>query len=419
MKIQKWMDEHEQKLIDQLQEMVREPSVQLNEWGIQQKIAEWLEDLDFSVDMWEPSGTELFSHKAFMSKRENFKGSPNVVGVKKGAGRGKSIVLNGHVDVVPEGDLTDWREDPYAGMIKEGKLYGRGSTDMKGGNAAMLFALQAIDALDIQLKGDVIFHSVIEEESGGAGTLAAILKGYTADAALIPEPSNMKIFPKQQGSMWFRLNVKGKSAHGGTSYEGVNAITKTKQVLEVLEELENTRNARVTDPLFAQAPIPLPINVGVIEGGSWPSSVPDLVKIEGRVGISPEETVEEVQAEFHEAIHSLEETDPWFKSHPVEVEWFGARWLPGAINVDHPFMKILTKQYERVMGEQPPVEAAPWGTDGGILTAVGKTPSVVFGPGVTKMAHQANEYIKLVDVRRCAEVIAATLVNWCNEEENG
>ncbi|SER41553.1 peptidase [Salipaludibacillus aurantiacus] len=415
--IRQWMADHEKQLLSMLQQMIQEPSVQMNESGIQHKTARWLEDLDFTVDMWEPGGDELFNHHAFLSRREHFKGSPNVVGVRKGEGKGKSILLNGHIDVVPEGDLSDWAEDPYAGLVKDGKIYGRGATDMKGGNAAMLFALQAISSLEIPIKGDVIFHSVIEEESGGVGTLAAILRGYTADAALIPEPTNMKIFPKQQGSMWFRLKVKGKSAHGGTSYEGINAILKALEVIQALERLEKVRNDRVTDPLFAKAPIPLPINVGVIEGGEWPSSVPDLVKVEGRVGISPEETVQEAQEEFTRAIRAMEAEDKWFKDHPVEIEWFGARWLPGSIDVNHPFMEILTEQYKGITGKSPEVEAAPWGTDGGIITAVGSTPSVVFGPGITRMAHQANEYIEIEKVRQCAEVIASTIIEWCNVEE--
>lgn len=416
-KIQKWMMDQEQELILQLQKMIREPSIQFNEKGIQYKVAKSLLDLGFTVDMWEPGGSKLTEHDAFISSRENFDESPNVVGVLKGTGGGKSVILNGHVDVVPEGDVADWDEDPFAGSIKDGCIYGRGSTDMKGGNVAMLFALQAIEALEIPMKGDVVFHSVIEEESGGAGTLAAILKGYTADAALIPEPTNMKIFPKQQGSMWFRLLIKGKSAHGGMSYEGVNAIVKTQKILTVLEKLEKVRNARVTDPLYAQAPIPLPINVGVIEGGKWPSSVPDLVKVEGRVGFSDEETMKEVQIEFQEAIREMEKEDEWFKDHPVDVEWYGARWLPGSIDADHAFMNILTDQFEQVIGKPPQIEAAPWGTDGGLLTAVGKVPTVVFGPGVTKMAHQANEYIEITNVRQCAEVVASTLVKWCNMQD--
>ncbi|MCD8508607.1 MAG: peptidase [Bacillus sp. (in: Bacteria)] len=412
--IHEWMNENKQELIEMLQQMVKEPSTQMNEAGIQFLTKKWLQELKFNVDEWEPGGEELVGHEAFISARESFTGSPNVVGIKKGKGNGHSIVLNGHIDVVPEGDLSNWDEDPFSGLYKNGKVYGRGSTDMKGGNAAMLFALKAIHDLNLSLRGDVIFHSVIEEESGGAGTLAAILRGYTGDAAIIPEPTKMKIFPKQQGSMWFRLYVKGASAHGGTPYEGVNAIEKAQTVLNTLKELELIRNNRVTDPLFAKMPIPLPINVGVIEGGDWPSSVPDLVKIEGRCGISPDETVEDAKKEFQEWINKLGEEDEWFQKHPVKLEWFGARWFPGAIETDHPLMNMLTNNYKKVMGESPDVEAAPWGTDGGLLTAVGNTPSVVFGPGITNLAHYSNEHIEVEKVLQCAEIMANTIFEWCN-----
>lgn len=144
----------------------------------------------------------------------------------KGSGDGKSMILNGHIDVVPEGDVNQWDHHPYSGEKIGNRIYGRGTTDMKGGNVALMLAMEAIIESRIELKGDIYFQSVIEEESGGAGTLATILRGYKADGVIIPEPTNMKFFPKQQGSMWFRLHVKGKAAHGGTRYEGVSAIEK-------------------------------------------------------------------------------------------------------------------------------------------------------------------------------------------------
>jgi acetylornithine deacetylase len=306
-----------------------------------------------------------------------------------------------------------WDCDPYEGKIENGKVFGRGTTDMKGGNVAMLFAMEALQATGVYLKGDVIFQSVIEEESGGAGTLAAILRGYKADAALIPEPTNLKIFPKQQGSMWFRLKVKGKSAHGGTRYEGVSAIEKSITVIARLRKLEEDRNKRVKDPLYAQIPIPLPINIGKIEGGNWPSSVPDLVTLEGRIGVGPEETIQEVQEEMKEVLSSLRETDSWFAEHPVDLDWYGARWIPGGIEEEHPFVQSIKKNYKKVTQKEAILEASPWGTDGGLFTSVGRIPTVVFGPGTTEVAHHPNEYISIDNMLDCAEIIALTLLEWC------
>ncbi|MGM0876316.1 MAG: peptidase [Bacillota bacterium] len=399
-----------------LQKLVQADSTQGNEQQAQTIVIETLNKIGLKIDVWQPEGDELVNHPYFASPRSEFKGSPNVVGLLKGTGGGRSLILNGHIDVVPEGNREQWEHDPYSGKIVDGKLYGRGATDMKGGNVSLLLALSALQELDITLKGDVIFQSVIEEESGGLGTLAAILRGYKADAAIIPEPTNMKIFPKQQGSMWFRIHVKGRSAHGGTRYEGVSAIEKSSLVVEHIRELEKRRNERVTDPLYSKIPIPIPINIGKIEGGDWPSSVADLVKLEGRMGVSPEETMEEAKQEMESWIGSLKEIDPWFEEHPAILEWFGARWVPGSIDLEHEFVGKLTSSYRDVLGENPVIEASPWGTDGGLLTRVGLTPTIVFGPGVTGKAHFPNEYIEIDKVFEAAEIIALTIVDWCGYE---
>lgn len=412
-RIREWITLHRDAGTALLQQMVRIPSTQGKEKEVQLLVADQLSRMGLTVDIWEPDGEQLADHPYFCSPRSFFAGSPNVVGVLKGAGGGRSILLNGHVDVVPEGQRNQWEHDPYSGEVVDGKLYGRGSTDMKGGNTALLLALGAIQGLGLKLKGDVIFQSVVEEESGGAGTLAAIVRGYRADAALIPEPTNLRIFPKQQGSMWFRIEVKGLSAHGGTRYEGVSAIEKSLVVIGHIQELEKVRNARIKDPLYANNPIPIPINLGVIQGGNWPSSVPDTVKLEGRMGVAPEEKLEEAREEMLRWMDRLKEADPWFAKHPPDLEWFGAQWVPGSVDPGHPLMEVLMQQYREVKQEEPVVEASPWGTDGGLLTQLGETPCLVFGPGITQVAHYPNEHIVLEDVFVAAEIMALTLIHWC------
>ncbi|MZQ85688.1 peptidase [Paenibacillus sp. 5J-6] len=412
-RIHEWITLHREAGTALLQQMVRIASTQGNEKEVQLLVADQLRGLRMDVDMWEPDGEELAGHPYFCSPRSRFAGSPNVVGVRKGTGGGRSILLNGHVDVVPEGQRNQWAYDPYSGEVVDGKLYGRGSTDMKGGNTALLLALGAIQGLGLKLKGDVIFQSVVEEESGGAGTLAAILRGYRADAALIPEPTNFRIFPKQQGSMWFRIEVKGRSAHGGTRYEGVSAIEKSIKVVQHILALEKERNSRITDPLYANNPIPIPINLGVIQGGNWPSSVPDTVKLEGRMGVAPEEKLQDAKEEMLGWLEQLKDVDPWFAEHPPELTWFGAQWVPGSVDPEHPLMQVLMEQFRAVKQDEPVIEASPWGTDGGLLTQLGDTPCLVFGPGITQVAHYPNEHIVLEDVFVAAEIIALTLIAWC------
>ncbi|TVX99021.1 peptidase [Paenibacillus cremeus] len=413
-----WLQQHRDEGILLLQDLVRIPSTQGNEREAQLLVAKRLHRMKLEVDLWEPDGKTLEAHPFFYSPRSGFEGSPNVVGLLRGTGGGRSIILNGHIDIVPEGDRKAWWHDPYSGKVEDGKLYGRGATDMKGGNTALLLAIQAIQELGIRLKGDVIFQSVVEEESGGAGTLATILRGYQADAALIPEPTNMRIFPKQQGSMWFRIEIKGRSAHGGTRYEGVSAIEKSMLVVQHIRELEDKRNARITDPLYATNPIPIPINLGVIQGGNWPSSVPDSVKLEGRMGVAPEESLVQAKEEMARWLERLQERDSWFKEHPPVLEWFGARWVPGSVDPGHELMRVVTEHYRAVRSEEPVIEASPWGTDGGLLTLLGETPCIIFGPGLTQLAHYPNEHIVLDHLFEAAEIIALTLIEWCGIDES-
>lgn len=413
------LDRKRDSYISFLQKTIQEPSTTTNELGVQKLVEKKLKSLGLEVDMWEPNYETLSKNKFFNSTRTSFKDSPNVVGVMKGTGGGNSIILNGHIDVVPPGELAPWTDDPYSGKVEGGKVYGRGATDMKGGNLTLLMAIETILDLGIKLKGDVVFQSVIEEESGGSGTLAAIERGYKADVALIPEPSQMKIVPKQQGSVWFRIKVEGISAHGGTRYEGVSAIDKAILVYQEILALEKRRNDRVTDPLYANNPIPLPINIGKFNSGYFPSAVPDKTELEGRYGISPGETIEDAQLEFEDTLKSLSKKDSWFKEHPVEIEWFGLKLPPGECNIDHPFLSTLNKSYRKIKDEEPELIGSTWGTDGGLLTQAGGIPSVIFGPGTTKMAHFANEYVEIDLIFETAEIITHAIIDWCEISKDG
>lgn len=408
-----YIDRHTNEATSFLQQLVQQPSVQGNERGVQDLVIQKLSELQLQVDVWDPGMEELMKHPYFVASRVNYTGSPNVVGVLRGQGGGKSIILNGHIDVVPEGDVTKWNQHPFSGYIEGNKMYGRGTTDMKGGNVALLLAMEAIIKTGIKLKGDVIFESVIEEESGGVGTLATLIRGYKADAAIIPEPTNMKLFIKQQGSMWFRVVVEGRSAHGGTRYEGVSAIDKAWKIYEAIMKLEATRNAAIKDPLYKHVSIPLPINVGKIQGGSWPSSVPDLVTLEGRIGVGPHEAMNEVKQQLFACIKKANDQDDWLREHPAQLEFFGAQWVPNYMESDHPFVTVLINNFQSVYNREIAIEASPWGTDGGLLGTVGGIPTLIIGPGETKVAHYPNEFIDLNEVMKAAKLFANTILSWC------
>lgn len=413
-KVKANIKENQDDYIKFFQKIVQEPSTIGNELGAQTLMADRLKEKGLEVDVWIPDYDELIKSEFFNPIRDNYEGSPNVVGVLKGTGNGRSVILNGHIDVVPAGDESKWKHGPYSGDVVDGKLYGRGTTDMKGGNIAILIALETVINLGIKLKGDIIYESVIEEETGGAGTLAAIQRGYKADIAIVPEPSEMRIMPKQQGSLWFEVNVKGMSAHGGTRYEGVSALEKGWIVFDEIMKLEEKRNAPLReDPLYKGIPIPIPINIGEFNGGYFPSAVAEEATIKGRYGVAPGETIEEAKEEFSKMLENLKTKDEWFEKHPATVEWGGIHLPPGECDLDHPMLEILKEKYVEVENEQPVIAGSPWGTDGGLLTQAGGIPSIVFGPGTTSMAHFTDEYVELDKLFKTAEIIALAIIEWC------
>lgn len=418
-KIKDNIELHKESYLEYLQAIVKEPSTIGYEASAQKLVEERLKASKLDVDVWIPQHEELQKSEFYNPIRENYDESPNVVGVLKGTQPdGRSIILNGHIDVVPAGDLAKWEHGAYSGKIVDNKLYGRGTTDMKGGNVASLIALETIINLGIKLKGDVIYQSVIEEETGGAGTISAIQRGYKADIALIPEPSEMKIFPKQQGSLWFEIKVKGISAHGGTRYEGVSSVEKGIIVFNQLLELEEKRNKKYRkQELYKDNPIPIPINIGQFNGGIFPSSVPEETVIKGRYGVGPDETINEAKAEFQKMLDDLVEIDQWFEKYPVTVKWEGIHLPPGGSDLNHSMLEILKDNYEEVEHEKPIVAGSTWGTDGGLLTQYGNIPSIVFGPGTTSMAHFTDEYIEIDKLFKTAEIITLSIIDWCEIDD--
>ncbi|CAM4354736.1 peptidase [Lacicoccus alkaliphilus] len=417
-KIREDINSKKDEYIQFLQKIIQQPSTSGNELEAQTIVADRLRDLGLDVDVWTPDAEELKKSEFFNPRREDYEGSPNVVGTLKGKQNGKSLILNGHIDVVPAGDESKWINEPYSGTVIDGKLYGRGTTDMKGGNMSTLIALETIINLGIELKGDVIYESVIEEETGGAGTLAAIQRGYKADVALIPEPSEMKIFPKQQGSLWFEVTVEGVSAHGGTRYEGVNAIEKGWVVFQEIMNLEEQRNEPLREhPLYKNNPIPIPINIGQFNGGYFPSAVPEEAIIQGRYGIAPGETIEEAKEQFQSMLDNLKSLDNWFEKHPATVKWGGIHLPPGGCEDDHPMLEILQNNYLEVEKEEAVMAGSTWATDGGLLTQAGGIPSIVFGPGTTSMAHFTDEYVELEKMFKTAEITALSIIEWCEINE--
>ena len=377
----------------------------------QQWMAARLAGLGLEVDTWDIDFPALKKHPAFSMEVERERGL-GVVGTF-GGGEGPALVLNGHVDVVPVGDISQWTVPPFAATIRDGQVFGRGACDMKGGIAAALAALAALAASKVTLAGRVALQSVIAEEDGGAGTLATILRGHRGDGALSMEPTELMLAPTHAGALSFRIRVPGLSAHGCVREEGVSAIETFRPVHDALLALEADRNRRLRQPLFARYRLPYALSIGRIGAGDWPSSVPDLLLCEGRYGIAPGEDAEAAKTEFESAVSSAAAGHAYLAEHPPAVEWWGGQFMPATTPMDAAIVSATTEAITELTGQPPRVEGMTYGADMRLLVNQGGVPTVLFGAGNVRRAHRPDESVPIDDLLTVAGVIALTALRFC------
>lgn len=400
-------------LIAFTQSLVRAPSVAGHEAHAQRLIAARYESLGLATDVIPSRREDLEGHPAFSDDGIAFVDRLNVVGRWTGTGGGRSLILNGHMDVVPAGDPATWTKDPWGGEVVDGRLYGRGSCDMKAGLASAVFAVEALQHLGLRLRGDVLLQSVIGEESGGVGTLTTIVKGYRADACIIMEPMDLKVCPVHAGALSFRLTVHGRGAHASLKPLGVSAMTAMIPLLQAIERFNVERHRHFSHPLFVDPQNIAPISVGIVRSGDWPSSVPDLAVAEGRLGVFPGEHPDDARRALREALDAVASTDPWLASHPPELVWFEGQFEPGDTPLDAPIVQLVAQVHREVVGEAPTFIGIPAGTDMRLFTRHAGIPTVMYGPGSVRQAHSADEFVPVSELVTCTRVLARTLLAWC------
>jgi acetylornithine deacetylase len=400
-------------LIDFAQSLVRIPSVSGSEQAAQRAIAAKYESLGLVTDLVPSLREELESHPAFCDDAIPFVDRINVVARWQGTGGGRSLILNGHMDVVPPGDLSKWTRDPWGGEIDGDRLYGRGACDMKSGLASAAFAVQALQSVGVPLRGDVMLQSVIGEESGGAGTLATIVRGYRADACVIMEPMDLRIAPVQTGALTFRITINGRAAHACMRPHGVSAITEFVPLVTALEQLNADRHQRFRDALFDDPVNVASLSIGTLRAGDWPSTVPDLLVAEGRLGVFPNESVAEARKALEATVREAASGRPWLAENPPIVEWVEGQFEPGTTPLDAPIIERLSCSHEAVTGRPASVFGIPCGTDLRLFTRHAGVPAVLYGPGNVVQAHAADEYISIDQVVTCTKVLARTMLTWC------
>lgn len=365
------------------------------------------------VDHWRIDLDRLASQDDFPGMEVERDEAWGLVGRLPGTGDGTSLMLNGHIDVVPIGDPGAWTAAPFEGEVRSEDVYGRGSCDMKAGLLAAHWAVQAIRRAGVRLRGDVLVASVQGEEDGGLGTYALLDRGWRADACVIPEPTDLDLVPANAGALTFRLVVRGHATHASRRTEGVSAVEMFWPVWKALLELERRRHADV-DPMARRWALAHPLSIGTLHAGDWASSVPDQLVAEGRLGVALDETVDEARADLEATIAELNASEPWFRDHPVELEWWGGQFASGRLPADSDLLDRVAAAHDAATAGRPlDVWAAPYGSDLRLLTGLGGIPTLQYGPGDVALAHGPDERVPIADVITTARTLALLALDVC------
>ena len=396
-----------------LRRLVRMPSITGSEEAIQDEIERLFRDIGLDTTRLEVDPVAFATEPDFPGAEMPRTTLPIVVG-RLGRPGGRRILLVGHVDVVPPGDPGTWTGDPFSGDVRDGRVYGRGACDMKGGVVAILEAMRALVATGAAeaFEGEVVALSVPSEEDGGQGMLAAIRAGWTGDAAVITEPTGLDVVIAHAGALTFRLTVPGRAAHASVRREGISALDNLMTLVRALEDDEETRNAAERDPLMTVLGLPYPTIIGKVNGGEWASTVLDQVVAEGRYGVRLGQSWRDAERDLRRCIEAAAADDPFMREHPPALELTGGKFSSARVPADHPLPVGLAAAVEATTGRRPVLLGEPYGADMRLLVNEGRTPTVIFGPGSVTVAHAANEWVSLDEVATCARVLAA----WVNSE---
>lgn len=405
-------EENREETVDYLLKLLSFKSINYQHDGDEKEAQEWfnkrLNELDFKTEMFDVDPELLSDYDYFVEPGErNYQDRPNVAGILKGNGSGNSLVLNGHMDVVPIGSRENWNHSPW-GEVKNSRIYGRGSSDMKSGLIGMYMAVKALKDLKIKLKADVIFQSVVDEESSGNGTLMCVAKGYTGDGGIVGECTNLEIQTAHRGVQFLKVTTSGLSGHAARRQELVNANDKMVLIYNSLLECEKKERLVKNHPILSSPTI----SVGMFHGGDAPHIVPDKCELKCDVKYLPNENSREVREIIDRYIMKAAEKDNWLKENPPKIDWF-LDADPSEVPKDHPIVNALQEAYVNVVGEKPVFSGMQGCADMRHLIKRGNTPAILFGPGFIDTAHQTNEYVDIDHLLIATKIYSQLLLNWC------
>lgn len=405
-----------------LSELTAFPSTRGQEQAAQDFMAATLDQRGYAVDRWQIDLDEISNLPGFSPVLGPYDDAVNVVGTHRArTGTGRSLILNGHIDVVPAGPLDMWATPPFEPHVKGGWLYGRGSGDMKAGLSSNLFALDALTACGLAPGGDVFFQSVVEEECTGNGALACLARGYKADAALIPEPFSEHLVTAQLGVIWFQVRLKGLPTHVAYAGSGANAIEAAFPLIEALHQMERCWNgAECRHADYAHIHHALNLNIGKFQGGDWTSSVPAWSVFDVRMAIFPGQSIDAAKAEIEEVIRSAAQDNAFLRNSLPEVVYHGFHAEGYALSEDssdraRTAIAALDRAHQVVSGAALEREAITATTDARFFGLYADTPALVYGPRAEAI-HGFNERVDLESLRRVTKTTAMFIADWCGVE---
>lgn len=406
--------------VDFLCDLVREDSLLGREQGAQDRMADAFGGMGLDVERFEIDLGTIRHLPGFSPPViDNYSGRENVVGLHRPrqGGGGRSLILNGHIDVVPTGPAALWTTPPFTPRVEEGKVFGRGAGDMKAGIVAYCLAFQALGALGYRPAAPVIMQSVIEEECTGNGALACLARGYRADAAIIPEPFQQTLMVAQLGVMWLTVDLVGKPAHVLDTSAGINAIEAAHALFDALRGLEAAWN----EPSFRHVCYqdhahPVNFNLGRVSGGEWASSVPCAASIDVRVGFYPGMKIAAVKQALQETIDKAVRERPELKGARVSVSYRGFQAEGCVIDESEPLMAGLAGAHRLVTNAPIEYQASTATTDARFFVLYGNTPATCYGP-VAGNYHGLDEWVSISSMLEVAQVLAVFMAGWCGLEK--
>lgn len=391
--------------VDLLANLIAFRSIVGEEQAVQEYLAQYARKLGFPAELI-PIFPDIESDEDYtlVPGHKGYEGRSNLIIKIPGTGGGRSIILNSHVDVVP------CSEELFNPRIEGGVVHGRGACDAKGHVVTILLALSALKEAGIPLKGDVIAQFVIEEEAGGNGALSVILDGMRADGVVVLESTDLQVYPANRGAVWFKLAVEGKCTHMGRWREGVSAIEEMVNIISVLREYDRKLVEESSgDPLFPDPGESVKVNIGMIEGGDWPSMVAGHCTIEGGVGFLPNKRLADIRAEVRAAVEAG--ASEWAREH-YKLEFSRLHNEAYRTPPEHPLVQTLC-QAAAAHGEEHEIMGMAASCDARLFYHRGGMPTVVFGAGKFPYAHSSCEQIEVKDINDAAEILVDFLTRWC------